>query len=102
MAQPLAVNYAHGPAGPPPVAVVAAQQAMADPATREIIKHHAAELGGHAAMMAKHYGHQGVVAFGEYIQQGPKGASTLCLMAGVATSCVGVMCVMGFFKALVD
>lgn len=53
-------------------------------------------------MMAKHYGHQGVVAFGEYIQQGPKGASTLCLMGGVATSCVGVMCVLGFFKALVD
>merc|ERR1719498_2303125 len=99
MAQPLAVNYAHGPAGPPPVAVVAAQQAMADPATREIIKHHAAELGGHAAMLAKHYGHQGVIAFGEYIQQGPKGASELCFMGGLATSAVGAMYVFGFLKA---
>jgi len=59
-------------------------------------------LGGHAVMLGKHYGHQGVVAFGDYIQQGPKGASVLCFICGVTTSVVGVMYVGGFFTAITD
>jgi len=90
------------PPGETPVAVTMAQQAMQDPATREMMKRHAAELGGHAVMLGKHYGHQGVMAFGDYIQQGPKGASVLCFMGGTATSVVGVMYVFGFLKALDD
>merc|ERR1719265_2129091 len=88
--------------GPPPVAVAVAQQAFQDPATREMMKRHAAELGGHAALVAKHYGHKGVVAFGDYIQQGPKGASVLCFMGGIGTTVVGAMYVFGFLKAILD
>merc|ERR1719261_2405050 len=32
-------------------------------------------------MLGKHYGHQGVMAFGDYIQQGPKGAGRSCSYA---------------------
>jgi len=102
MAAEQTVAMAGTPGGPPPVAVAVAQQAIQDPATREMMKRHAAELGGHAVMLGKHYGHQGVMAFGEYIQQGPKGASTLCFIGGVGTSVVGVMYVFGFLKAIVD
>jgi len=102
MAESLVKAGAVGPGGPPPVAVAVAQQAVQDPATREMIKQHAMELGGHAATMAGHYGHKGVVAFGEYIQQGPKGASTLCLLGGVGTTVVGAMYVTGFLKAVTD
>lgn len=91
-----------GPAGPPPVAAVMAQQAMQDPETRAMIKRHAAELGGHAVLLGKHYGHQGVQAFGEYIQQGPKGASILCFVCGIGTSVVGFMSVAGFLTAVTD
>mmetsp|Transcript_7096 Transcript_7096/g.11451 ORF Transcript_7096/g.11451 Transcript_7096/m.11451 type:complete len:349 (+) Transcript_7096:51-1097(+) len=87
---------------PPPVAVAVAQQAFQDPATREVMKQHAMELGGHAALMAKHYGHKGVMAFGDYIQQGPKGASTLCFIGGVGSSIAGGLCVSGFFNAVTD
>jgi acyl-CoA-binding protein len=101
MTEPLTKVELVGPAGPP-VAVAVAQQAIADPATREVMKQHAMELGGHAAMIAQHYGHKGVMAFGEYIQQGPKGASTLCFVGGIATSTVGLMYVTGFLKAVTD
>merc|ERR1719272_2476956 len=92
----------NGPPGPPPQAVLVAQTAMQDPATREMMKRHAAELGGHAVMLGKHYGHQGVVAFGDYIQQGPKGASVLCFICGITTSVVGLMYVGGFLTAITD
>lgn len=66
------------------------------------MKRHAAELGGHAVMLGKHYGHQGVMAFGDYIQQGPKGASVLCFIGGISTSVVGMMYLTGFLKVLAD
>jgi acyl-CoA-binding protein len=100
MTQPLKIELV-GEA-PPPVAVAVAQQAFQDPATREMMKQHAMELGGHAALMAKHYGHKGVMAFGDYIQQGPKGASALCFIGGVASSIAGGMCVSGLFNAVTD
>jgi len=53
-------------------------------------------------MLGKHYGHRGVVAFGDYIQQGPKGASILCFMCGIGTSVVGVMSLTGFLSAILD
>jgi len=88
--------------GADPVAVAVAEQAMADPATREYIKQQAVVLGGHAAVAARHYGHKGLMAFQDYIQQGPKGISMLCFVGGVGTSIVGGMNVANFFGSVTD
>eukprot|EP00929_Paragymnodinium_shiwhaense_P029754 TRINITY_DN16994_c0_g1_i1.p1 TRINITY_DN16994_c0_g1~~TRINITY_DN16994_c0_g1_i1.p1 ORF type:complete len:353 (-),score=62.99 TRINITY_DN16994_c0_g1_i1:109-1167(-) len=86
----------------PPVAAQVAEQALADDETREYLKQQALVLGGHVAGAAKYYGHQGLMAFQDYIEQGPKGMSTLCFVAGCATSTIGVMSVCNFFGSVLD
>lgn len=71
-----------------------------------LLKH--AETG---ASLAVHYGHrgiktgvhyathfstQGVVAFQDYVQQGPRAVTNLCLCGGVSTSCLGLAYLAGF------
>mmetsp|Transcript_25294 Transcript_25294/g.57479 ORF Transcript_25294/g.57479 Transcript_25294/m.57479 type:complete len:342 (-) Transcript_25294:141-1166(-) len=85
-----------------PFAVIAAEQALADPVVREAIKQQAAHIGGHAMVAARHYGHQGLMAFQDYVQQGPQGVSTLCFVGGLATSILGFMNICNVFGTIVD
>lgn len=85
-----------------PVAIAVAEQVWNNPEGREYLKQQASQLGGHAVVVAKHYGHKGLIAFNDYIQQGPRGVSTLCFVGGTATSVVGVMMVCNVFGSLVD
>lgn len=90
------------PAGEKPFAVMAAEQALADPVMREAIKQQAVHIGGHAVVAARHYGHQGLMAFQDYVQQGPQGISVLCFVGGVATSVLGFMNVCNLFGSVTD
>mmetsp|Transcript_76762 Transcript_76762/g.178058 ORF Transcript_76762/g.178058 Transcript_76762/m.178058 type:complete len:395 (-) Transcript_76762:279-1463(-) len=85
-----------------PLVVMAAEQALADPVMREAIRQQAVQIGGHAVVAAKHYGHQGLMAFQDYVQQGPKGISVLCFVGGAATSVLGFMSICNFFGTLTD
>ncbi|CAK0815820.1 unnamed protein product [Prorocentrum cordatum] len=85
-----------------PVAAQIAEQAIMDPATREAVRQQAVQLGGHALAAGKYYGHQGLMVFQSYIQQGPRGISILCFVGGAATSVVGLMNVCNLFGSLVD
>jgi len=75
---------------------------MADPVMREAIRQQALHLGGHAVVAARHYGHKGLMAFQDYVQQGPEGISTLCFVGGAATSVLGFMNVCNLFGTLTD
>lgn len=77
--------------GPPPLVVKATEQALADPVAREALRQQAESVGKQVGSFARHYGHRGLMAFQEYIQQGPQGISTLCFIGGVGTSVLGVM-----------
>jgi len=83
-----------GPDGKP-LAVIAAEQAMANPETREMMRQQGLLVGGYvsqqAYQQAAHWGGRTVSAFQEYIQQGPKGISMLCFFGGLATSVCGVL-----------
>jgi len=81
---------------------MAAQQALADPAVQAALKQQAKQLGGHAMVAAKFYGQQGMSAFQDYIQQGPRGVSTLCFVGGAATSALGVLNVCSVFGSIID
>jgi len=69
---------------------------------REAIRQQAVHIGGHAVVAAKHYGHQGLMAFQDYVQQGPQGISLLCFVGGLATSALGFMNVCNIFGTIVD
>jgi acyl-CoA-binding protein len=88
--------------GAKPLVAQVAEEALVNPALREAVRKQAAEMGGHAAAAAKYYGHQGAMAFQDYIQQGPRGISTLCFVGGVATSALGVMNVCSVFGSVTD
>lgn len=85
-----------------PAIVVAAEQALADPAARDMIKQQAVKVGGQVVVVARHYGAKGLAAFNEYVQQGPRGISTLCFIGGVVTSILGCMSVSNFFGTVMD
>jgi len=79
-----------------------AEEALGDAQTREYLRQQAVVVGGHVVVGAKYYGHQGLMAFQDYIQQGPKGVSQLCFVGGTATSVLGFMYVFNFFGSVVD
>eukprot|EP00405_Crypthecodinium_cohnii_P036353 CAMPEP_0206539918 /NCGR_PEP_ID=MMETSP0325_2-20121206/8692_1 /ASSEMBLY_ACC=CAM_ASM_000347 /TAXON_ID=2866 /ORGANISM="Crypthecodinium cohnii, Strain Seligo" /LENGTH=476 /DNA_ID=CAMNT_0054037535 /DNA_START=38 /DNA_END=1469 /DNA_ORIENTATION=+ len=85
-----------------PVAVRYAEQAMVDPVMREALKRQAVVIGGHAVDAAKYCGKKGLLAFQDYVQQGPKGVSVLCFAGGLATSILGGMSVCNFFGTVMD
>jgi len=75
---------------------------LADPAAREALKQQAVSVGRQVGSVARHYGHKGLMAFQEYIQQGPQGISTLCFVGGVGTSALGVMSLTSVFDTIRD
>jgi len=85
-----------------PLAVAMAEQAMMDPIMREAIKRQAVVIGGHAADAAKYCGTKGLMAFQDYIQQGPQGVSVLCFVGGLATTVLGAMNVCNVFGTMLD
>jgi len=87
---------------PQPLAVAVAQQALADPKLREALKHQALVVGGHAADAARYCGRQGLMAFQDYVQQGPQGVSVLCFVGGLATTILGAMSICNFFGTVMD
>lgn len=87
---------------PPPLAVAVAEQAIVDPAMRQIVKKQAIVVGGHALDAAKYCGRQGAIVFQDYIQQGPQGVSVLCFIGGVATTILGAMGVCNVFGTMMD
>lgn len=87
---------------PQPLAVAVAEQAFADPVMREAIKQQAIVVGGHAADAAKYCGRKGLMAFQDYIQQGPQGVSVLCFVGGLATTTLGAMSICNVFGTVMD
>lgn len=85
-----------------PMAAVLAEQAMVDPVMREAMKQQAVYVGGHVAVAAKHYGHKGLMAFQDYVQQGPQGISMLCFVGGVATTALGIAGVSNLMGSVMD
>lgn len=79
-----------------------AEQALADPVMRAAIKQQAVVLGGHAADAAKYCGQKGLMAFQEYIQQGPQGVSVLCFVGGLASTTLGAMNICNVFGTVMD
>lgn len=67
------------------------KQALVDPVGQDANRMQAAQHGG-----------QGVMAFHEYIQQGPIGISMLCFIGGLGTSVLGLMNVCNVFGTVID
>eukprot|EP00747_Dinoflagellata_sp_TGD_P165040 gnl/TRDRNA2_/TRDRNA2_185817_c0_seq1.p1 gnl/TRDRNA2_/TRDRNA2_185817_c0~~gnl/TRDRNA2_/TRDRNA2_185817_c0_seq1.p1 ORF type:complete len:433 (-),score=88.02 gnl/TRDRNA2_/TRDRNA2_185817_c0_seq1:326-1624(-) len=57
---------------------------------------YATHYGKEGLVFATHYGKEGFVVIRDYIQQGPRSISTLCLAGGFGTSIVGALHIAGF------